>query len=721
MLLSETEQNIIVSNTQLQLTIGKDGKAHSLIHMPTGEEMLDTQSLLPLCSVTQQRFYNNENKLIHTCKRTTRQANAVRPEDEKLIIGFDELHMEAVIGITDRADYIVFTLLGFRVADDCYPGLQLQAPPVDAFRLLQLPVRKRTQFGAWMNIVSDDKVSVCTMAASPMVTIDAEETDTAYIFTADANRGLCLQGAVAALFVSESACITEKIDSFEKDFGLPLGAQSRKGDFINRSVYWTAEINLQNVDEHIAFAKKGGFSLMLIYYTAICKEYGGYAYNGNYEFREEYPNGLADVKAMLDKIKAAGITPGFHFLQTHIGMRSRYMTPEADYRVLHRQTLTLSRPASATDTVLYTDQCPCETQLPEVCRLLRFGKELIRYESCSDEPPYRYTGCIRGYNDTAATAHERGTSGGVVWVSEYGGSSVYADQNTDLPDEAADKIAAIYNQGFRFVYFDGSEGSNPPFENYVPLAQYRVYKKLQPSPLFCAGAAKGHFSWHMLSGGNAFDVFPTAVFKSMIDKYPLHEAPLQRQDHTRLNFGWWAFYADTQPDTYEYGTSRAAGYDCPVTVMSNTDLFKTHARTDDIFEVMRRWEDVRAKNLLTEAQKQQLRTAGKEHILLLNADHEYELREYERLQTADENITAYRFEREGRQCAVLWHNTGNGTLLLPVAQQDIRYSDAIDRDYIRVQTTENGVLLPVAGRRYLCTQLSEPGLKEAFRNARLIP
>ncbi len=717
---TETENRIILSNDFIRLTIGHDAKAYSLCHVPTGEELLQTSAPMPLFAVTQQRFYNNEAKLMYTCKRTTRQANALRYENEKLIVGFDELPLEAIVEIADKGSYFVFTLLELCPFEEPYRWLHMPKPPVDEFRLLQLPIRPHTDCGAWMNVVSDENVAVCVMAASPMVRADVQKTDEAYLFTADATRGLQLKGASVALFVSSNPTLLEKIDAFENDYALPQGAKSRCSDAINRSVYWTDNINPQNADEHIALAKKGGFRMMLVYYTAVCKEKNGYSLNGNYDFREEYPNGLADVKAVADKIKAAGITPGFHFLQTHIGLQSRYLTPCADHRVLHRQHLTLSRDIAETDTEIYVDQLPADPDLPETCRLLRVGKEIIHYTHCHDEYPYCYTGCTRGYNGTPPTAHERGTSGGVLWVSEFGATSVYADQNTDLQDEIADKIATIYNQGFRFVYFDGSEGTNPPFENYVPLAQYRVYKKLQPAPLFCEGAAKGHFSWHMLSGGNAFDVFPTDIFKNMIDRYPLHEAPQMQKDHTRLNFGWWKIFPDTQPDTFEYGTSHAAGFDCPVTVMSDPSLFDKLARTDDILEVMRRWEDVRAENLLTAEQKAQLRTPKKEHILLLNAQNEYELTEYERLQTEDENITAYRFERNAKQWAVLWHKTGDGVLHLPVSAQNVCYFDEIDRESVAVQQTENGTLLPVAGRRYLCTSLTKTELEEAFQKAKLI-
>ena len=41
-------------------------------------------------------------------------------------------------------------------------------------------------------------------------------------------------------------------------------------------------------------------------------------------------------------------------------------------------------------------------------RVLMFGKELIYYESFSSERPFRFEGCTRGYNGTAALSHKAG-------------------------------------------------------------------------------------------------------------------------------------------------------------------------------------------------------------------------------------------------------------------------------------------------------------------------
>ena len=121
----------------------------------------------------------------------------------------------------------------------------------------------------------------------------------------------------------------------------------------------------------------------------------------------------------------------------------------------------------------------------------------------------------------------------------------------DLQDEVAEKIADIWDAGFEFVYFDGSEGVNPPFWYHVSGAQWRVFSKLKPEPIFAEGAAKTHFSWHMLTGGNAFDVFSPEVLKEETVRHPFKEAPRMQDNFTRINFGWLGYWV---PDEKTVGT-----------------------------------------------------------------------------------------------------------------------------------------------------------------------
>ncbi len=135
---------------------------------------------------------------------------------------------------------------------------------------------------------------------------------------------------------------------------------------------------------------------------------------------------------------------------------------------------------------------------------------------------------------------------------------------------------------------------------------------------------------------------------------------------------------------------------------------------DDIARMLSAWEDVRTRRLLTEEQKKALRQSQSEHILLQNGNNEYELTACERLHTKDKNISAFRFERGGKQCAVVWHNTGTGELLLPVSTGKLQYSDTPDGVPIELAERDSKVFLPVSGRRYLATDLTEEELKKAF-------
>ncbi|MBQ3222242.1 MAG: hypothetical protein IJB41_01370 [Clostridia bacterium] len=711
--------NIILENDHFRLEIAPDSRPLSLQVKATGEETLMQGEEVSLFSVTQERPFNNEVKLAHPNKRTTFQSNRVRLDGDKLIVGFEITPFEAVIAVRVEPKYIAFTLDSFIVHPTDYEGLAMSPPPVAELRMIQLPVKNRQNFGEWLNVCWDESAAVNVLATSPYANIDSQRRKGWRIMSADAMRGIKLEGCGAAIIACESDKLMGCIAQLEKDFGLPKGVESRRHPLINASAYHSGNITPENIDEHIRYAKMGGFRMMLVYYTSIFKESGSYNLNGNYDYRDEYPEGIESLRKMLEKIKAAGITPGIHFLHTHIGLKSRYVTPVADHRLNLTRHFTLAKPLGTDDTTVYVEQNPEGCVMDERCRILFFGGELIRYEAYTTERPFCFTGCERGHRETRIVEHPMGQIGGILDVSEFGAGSVYVDQNSSLQEEVGEKIAAAYNAGFEFVYFDGSEGTNAPFAFHVPNAQYRVYKLFDRAPLYCEGAAKAHFSWHFLSGGNAFDVFPPPVFKEKIAQFPAEEAPRMRQDFTRLNFGWWGYWAPgTQPDMIEYGTSRAAAWDCPVTITTTLEKYRAHPRTPDNLEVMRRWEDVRAKDWLTPEQKEMLKNLEQEHILLINEEKEYELLPYAQAQTC-EHVRAFVFERGGNACAVYWHESGEGMLRIEL-EGNVWLKDELYGEELPVQADGGAILLPISSRRYLICSCSKEQLADALAKAELI-
>ena len=679
-------EDVVFENRRMTLRIGEDACAKSLVLKGTGEECLAAGERLPLFTSTQNRPFNNEIKLTHPNKRTTYRANRLRRDGDRLIVGFELAPYEAIIKVDCRDDYMVFTLEDFisdTVQERQYRRLVMDVPPVVGFRVMQLPVAERRNFGDWVNAVWDDKAAVAVMSIDPFSEIDHEDRTGCKVLTADLQRGMKLRcGSAAIVAGAGREDFLDAVDRLEADYALPRGVAARRSPIINSSICWSDTLYPGNVDQHIELAKRGGFRLMLIYYTKFTDDYGWTTIGDYRPNKKLYPRGYDDIRDMLGKIRAAGIKPGLHLLQTHIGLRSRYVTLVADPRLNHTRTFTLAAPlpCGTNECEIAVEENPVDSPRHPKCRVLQFGGELLHYSDYTTEPPYRFTGCTRGHCATQPQEHPRGQVGGVLDVSEFAGLSCYIDQRTSLQDEVAEKIAKLYNCGFEFCYMDGSEGVNPPCGVNVSYAQWRVARKFATPPIFTEGAAKSHFGWHLQAGANAFDVFPPEVFKEKIATYPQANAPLMRRNFTRLDFGWWdvtlpgakpiakdyVSKTGVQPDMWEWGTSRAAAWDCPATIHLNPAHFLKHPRADDLLEVMRRWEDVRARNWLTTEQKESLKSATQEHHLLVNGRGEYELVPIREIRgVANGCVSAFLFSRNGRRVVTMWHNTGKGRLSFP--------------------------------------------------------
>ncbi len=723
-------ENVTIENDRIKLTISSDGIATSLVCKPTGAECLMQGVNIPICTLTQERPYQNEIKLAYPTKETTFKANSVRRDGDTLIVGFELIPWEAIIHITTTPVYIGFRLDDFRLNVSDY-GINMTEPPVSEMWFLQLPVRERGHYGDWLNVIWDDKQAINVLGTDPFARIDSEEGRGYRILRAGVETKVKLKGVGAALIACPTDKLMDSIARIEEDYNLPHGVDSRRGDLYHASYYWSANVVPGNVDEHIRYAKMAGFRTMMIYYPAFL-EGRGYRNLGDYEWRRaDFPNGKSDLTQMLNKIKNAGIIPGFHFLHSHIGRDSRYVTPVPDHRLNLLKIFTLAKPLSTTDTTVYVEQNPANSTMADNRRVLKIGSELISYKAYTTTRPYAFTGCVRGIDETTVNAQPAGYMFGLLDVSEFGATSVYIDQNSDLQDEIAAKLADIYNAGFRFVYFDGSEGVNPPFWFNVSGAQWKVYSRLKPEPVFAEGAAKTHFSWHMLSRGNAFDIFRPEVLKESIRKYPADEAPKMKNNFTSINFGWLGYWtADkntvgTQPDMLEYVTSRAAAWDCPISIHADLKRFAEHARTPDNFEVMRRWEEVRARRWLTEPRKLMLRNLEQEHILLVNEKKEFELAPYDQITDVahgSRDVRAFTFKRNNEWYVVYWHISGDRKLILPIPPKNFTLMESLGQE-LRVEpgATANSSMVPVGGRRYIKTnKLTKEELVGAFRNARIV-
>lgn len=712
---------LALENDEMRLVINPRGWAESLVHKPTGQECLVPGAQEPMFAVTQYRPYDNELQLSYPARITSFPAEKVRREGDNLIVTFALVGYEGTISTKLTDAYIAFRLEKLE-----YKGYTQLRPkwktPIDETLFVQLPVRNRKNMGEWLNVTWDDDIAVNVLGTDHYAQIDAQARKNYHLFRAGTVRNVELEGVGAALIVTRTSNLLDRVARVEEDFDLPRGVESRRRKECRYSYYEVLAMDPENADRHIHFAKMGGFRAMEIYYRA-------FATCGHFNFRPTYPNGMEDLKGITSRIDAAGMLPGWHIHYNKVDKTDSYVTPVPDPRLNLSQIFTLAQPVSTESTTITVEENPRYCATDKGRRFLRIAGELIEYENFTTTHPYQFRECKRAALGTQARSYEAGEKIGLLDVDDNT-SVVRITQNTDLQHEIAVRIGEIYQKaGFRFVYYDGAEDVPPPYWFTVSRAQRTVYEQLNPIPLWGEGACKSHFLWHILTRGNAFDVFRPEVMKAAIRAYPAAEIPRVAKDFTRINFGWIGYWAPgektigVQPDMLEYATSRAAGWDCPIAFTGNLPALEAHPRTADNMEVLKRWEDVRASSWLSAEQKAALRNLNQEYTLLVNEQGKFELvpcKQIERVAGADQPGRAFVFDRGGTTCVVFWHTRGEGKIEVALGKNQVRLMTELGKPQ-EFKSGKKSVILPLGNKMYLeCHGITRQQAVAAFQSARIL-
>jgi hypothetical protein len=699
--------SIVLENAEMRLEISSRGTARSLIHKESGQECLARDVNVPMFTLTQDRPYDNELQLAYPAEVTEFSAVAVNREGDDLLIEFDRVGYSALVTIKVTDAYIAFRLE--KLTYHGYTSLRSKRKTqVDETLFVQLPVRTRKNLGEWLNVMWDDEVAVNLLATDPYARIRAKEQQGYHLFQAGTDNDVQLEGVGAALITTTTAHLLDRIARVEEDYGLPRGVESRRSREYGYSYYEASSINPQDAAQHIAYAKQSGLRAMDVYYLSFASS------AGHFPWRPEYPRGMDDLKTLVAQIKQAGILPGIHIHYNKAHKQDAYVTPQPDPRLNLAESFSLSKSINAADAIIPVEENPRLCTLDDERRILKIQNELVTYERYTTTLPYQFEDCKRGALGTHASPHEISSRVALLDVDTWP-VFVRLTQNTTIQDEVAERLKNIYEQaGFQFVYYDGAEDVPPPYWHTVSRAQWIVSQKLAPQPLFAEGACKSHFSWHILTRGNAFDVFKPEVIKEATRAYPAVEIARAEKDFTRINFGWIGYWAPgketmgTQPDMLEYVTSRAAAWDCPIAIQSDLQAMDAHPRTADNLEVIRRWEEVRAQKWLTQEQKTSLRNLEQEHILLVDERGQGERGRFvlvacsqiEKVAGADSPGRAFLFEYQGDTWVAYWHTSGEATLQIALPAKRMTLMKDLGKP-LPLKAEGRQTKLPLGERRFV--------------------
>ncbi len=738
----------------LRLEIGVDGTLRSLASKPDSTECARTAEPAPVAVVYRggRSVPGSEGKYASTGRWVYRGGRAfpaawAKLDGDELEIGFGPAGVTATYRLIARSRYLAFELV------------DLAGAPIDRIDFLRLDLKGLPQRGPWVNAASDDRFAVCLLAGNVATNAQMDEHADHAVLRATAEKEVGFEGATAVLFGCRypRALFLDAMAVVERDFDMPSGALRRRAPEQRFSYLWASRPTPENVDEYVRWAKRGGFRMVLFSYTAFSTGAGHFAWN------DSYPNGMADLKRVTRAIRKAGLRVGLHIHYSKAHKSDAYVTPVPDDRLHQVRRFTLAADVDAEAGTIPVDESPAGCTRDDGRRILKLGTELIAYQDFSTKRPFRFTGCERGHLGTAAADHRRGDRVGLLDVDTWPAFIRY-DQETDLQDETARRIGEIYRATgpYHMIYFDGAEDVHAPFWHHVAAAQLRVYRHLKPPPPVCEAPHYTNFSWHVITRSNAYDVVaPADGMKDFCRLMPCRTAAARMKDFSRIDFGWLGRFGGgpsrcAGPDVWEYVASRAAAWDCPLSLKVSLDEIASNPRRDDCFDVLRAWEDARLGNVLTDEQRAMLRNVPPEHARYVPC---YEQREtWNRIRTGrnltgaqrriladrrehhllvDERgryelvpiveiagvaggaVKAYRFERAERTNAtyvLLWAVGDRLTLRLPVPPDRLTAMRPFGKR-LSVGASERGAqaAVEIGGRTYLVL----PGV-EGEEAARLI-
>ncbi|MHB8901644.1 MAG: hypothetical protein ACYC6Y_23060, partial [Thermoguttaceae bacterium] len=588
---------LVFETASMRLSLGEDATIRSLTSKPQGVEYVSATERIPMAKAyrgghfergSHAKYGDVTQPWVYSGGQTAAASHAAR-EGNILRVAFDDAETAVTYRVTVRPQYVAFELL------------EVSGPPVDRIDLLCLKLVGLPDCGAWVNLAFGPQFGVCLCAGNVKTNAELVPSDRGTLLRAVAERQVGLEGTVAVLFgCSEpSDRFLDVMATVERDFHMPAGAENRRHPDLRLSYLWAKQPTPENIDQYVSLAKRGGFRTILFSYTAFSTGAGHYEWNG------AYPHGIDDLRKVTDAIRDAGLKTGLHIHYSKAHKSDPYVTPVPDSRLHHIRRFTLSEDVDAETDTLPIDEDPVGCTLDDDRRLVQVGNELVAYKSYRAESPFAFLGCGRGQLGTLALAHRRGDRVGLLDVDTWP-AFVRFDQDTDIQDEVARRIAEIYAKTgpYDMVYFDGAEDVHWPFWYHVASAQQRVYRCLKPPPPVCESALYSHFSWHMITRSNAYDVVaPAGGMKDFCRLMPCPTAAERAKDFSRIDFGWLGRFGEKAagPDVWEYVASRAAAWDCPLSLHVALPEVSSNPRWQDCLDVIRVWEDARLGRCLADA------------------------------------------------------------------------------------------------------------------------
>lgn len=405
------------------------------------------------------------------------------------------------------------------------------------------------------------------------------------------------------------------IEALELAAGLPSphpgGVWSKLSPYTKESYLFITGMHESEVDLVIEWAKRGGFTTVLI---------GGdwSRTHGHHEINTaEYPDGLPSLQRAARKLKDAGLRVGLHFLGAAVYLDDAYVTPVPDDRLVVDARLTLAADVDAAADFIPTTEPPSSFAAEDGGYMgkglyVRIGDEIIQYTSLKLDEPYGLTGCQRGALGTQAAAHAAGGEVGHLFRSY--GYFLY-DLDSTLAEEVIGNVCRVANAiEADMLYFDGSELLQGDHWYYNAKLQSMYYERLNNKDTFLQGSSYSSYSWHLISRTASADGHGDV--KGYLDErtpaFAWYDANLMP-----LDIGWYYVYDPAvTADQFEYILQRCVGFNSSISVQTNPTQLRAHPEAGRIFDLVHLYDQLRHSGQVSDATQALLREPKREYRYL---------------------------------------------------------------------------------------------------------
>ena len=406
------------------------------------------------------------------------------------------------------------------------------------------------------------------------------------------------------------------------------GAWATDPDSPARMSYLNANgVSLSNIDEWIDLMERGGFGVLHFREDWYARR-GHYPVNTN-----NWPNGLADMKAAVGKIHAAGYLAGMHTLTGCIDPADPWVAGEENRELRARASYVLAVDLTEDAAELTVTEGPKVTTDTSFLssgngNAIRIGSEIVQFSGYTKTAPFKYTGLVRGAFGTRRAAHAKGDAADYL---EQRYLAFYPDADKPLSDKVADAIANVFlTCGFDQIYCDGAEsGQGVRSGLYTAKMRNKIIGRCAAdgrSVLNEDSCGGGPHAWWFHSRIGAWDTCFWAP-KRFHDYHVewVENAHVKDGDLLEVQMGWWTpvgaqyYWPSQKLDDIEYYASRNAGLDATMSIQGvNVSAHPLSYRHSRMMTVLGWYERARLAHAFLPHVKEAMNVRGNEFRLRQN-------------------------------------------------------------------------------------------------------